>query len=195
MTHFRGTLIALMLSAAAFASTFAHAAVDVAGVKFEDKARLGQTELALNGAGLRSKFIIKVYAAGLYLAEKRTAAADVLAQKGAKQIRIVTLRELSAEDFVDALVEGIKKNHTEAEIEPLKARIETFKATMLALKTAAKGAVIQIDWLPESGTRLVHNGEKRGEDIPGEDFYRALLKIWLGDKPAAQDLKEALLGK
>ena len=54
----------------------------------------------------------------------------------------------------DALVEGIRKNHSEGEIEPLKARIEAFKATMLALKTAGKGAVIEIDWLPESGTRV-----------------------------------------
>ena len=62
----------------------------------------------------------------------------------AKQIRIVTLRELTAEDFAGALVEGIRSNHTE---EPAKARIEAFETTMLALKTAAKGArVIQIDW-------------------------------------------------
>lgn len=173
----------------------AHAAVDIAGVKFADKEKLGQTELTLNGAGLRSKFIFKVYAVGLYLAEKKTAAADVLAQKGAKRLDIVTLRELPAEDFVDALVEGIRKNHAEAEIAPLKARIEEFKNTLLALKTAAKGDVVTLDWLPESGTRLSVNGKQQGRDIAGEDFYRALLQIWLGQKPAQDDLKEALLGK
>jgi hypothetical protein len=28
----------------------------------------------------------------------------------------------------------------------------------------------------------------------GEDFYRALLRIWLGDNPVQDDLKKALLG-
>lgn len=187
----RKLLLALLLCL----TGLANAAIDIAGVKFEDKVRLGSTELVLNGAGLRSRFIIKVYAVGLYLPEKKNAVADALALNGAKRLSIVTLRELTAEQFADALVEGIHKNHSEAEIEPLKARIGAFKATMLALKTAAKGAVIDIDYLPESGTRLTYNGEKKGEDIAGEDFYRALLKIWLGSKPAQDDLKEALLGK
>jgi hypothetical protein len=30
--------------------------------------------------------------------------------------------------------------------------------------------------------------------LPGEDFNKALLKIWLGDKPVTEDLKKALLG-
>jgi hypothetical protein len=55
--------------------------------------------------------------------------------------------------------------------------------------------VVHLDWLPESGTRLTFNGVAKGSDIPGEDFYRALLKIWIGDKPAQDDLKEHLLGK
>jgi hypothetical protein len=38
-------------------------------------------------------------------------------------------------------------------------------------------------------------GQQRGKDIPGEDFYRALLRIWLGEKPVQDDLKQALLGK
>ncbi|MDD5174798.1 MAG: chalcone isomerase family protein [Sterolibacterium sp.] len=172
-----------------------HAAVEVAGVKFEDKSMLGAIELQFNGAGQRSKFFLKVYAVALYLTEKKTAAADVLALKGAKRLHIVTLRELTAEQFADALVGGIQKNHTDAEAEPLKARVEEFKSAILALKTAARGDAISIDWLPESGTRLTINGKQQGKDIAGEDFYHALLKIWLGTKPAQDDLKDALLGK
>ncbi|MDP2793561.1 MAG: chalcone isomerase family protein [Sulfurisoma sp.] len=170
-------------------------ATEVAGVKFEDGVRLGNAELVLNGAGLRSRVFFKVYAIGLYLPGKKAAAADVLAAAGAKRLRIVTLRELTAEQFADALVEGIHKNHADAEIEPLKARIEKFRGIVLDIKTAPKGAVVEIDWLPEVGTRLSFAGERRGEDIPGEDFHRALLRIWLGEKPAQDDLKDALLGK
>lgn len=182
------TVLALLCAAAATAA-------DVAGIRFAEQTKVGNAELLLNGAGLRNKLFIKVYAVGLYLPEKKSAAADVLAQKGAKRLQIATLRELTGEQFADALVEGIHKNHSDAEIEPLKAREEQFKAMMLALKAAPKGAVVQLDWLPEAGLRLSVNGEKRGEDIPGEDFYRAILKIWLGEHPAQNDLKEALLGK
>lgn len=174
---------------------FSHATVEVAGIKYEDKSALGASELQLNGAGMRSRFFIKVYTIGLYLTEKKTSLADVLASKGAKRLHIVTLRELTAEQFADALVEGIHKNHAEAETEPLKERIEEFKNAILAVKTAAKGDVVSIDWLPDSGTRLSINGKQQGKDIAGEDFYRALLRIWLGSRPAQDDLKELLLGK
>ncbi|MBK9022295.1 MAG: chalcone isomerase family protein [Sulfuritalea sp.] len=69
---------------------------------------------------------------------------------------------------------------------------------MLVITNTPKGAVIHFDWLPEVGggvTRLTINDEKKGEDIPGEDFFRAVLKIWLGEQPVQGDLKEGLLGK
>lgn len=185
----------LLFAALLCVTCLAHAATDVAGIKYEDKATLGTMEVQLNGAGTRSRFFIKAYSIGLYLPEKKTTAADALSVKGAKRLHIVTLLELTAEKFADALVDGIHKNHSEAETEPLKARTEEFKNAILALKTAAKGDVVMIDWLPESGTRLSVNGKQQGKDIAGEDFYRALLKIWLGSKPVQDDLKEVLLGK
>ena len=184
-----------LLLALALCSAAAQAALDVQGVKFEDRVQVGNTELKLSGAGMRAKFFLKVYVVGLYAAEKKAAATEMLTAKGAKRLHIVTLRELTGEQFADALVEGIRKNSPEADVEAMRPRIEQFKAFILALKTAPKGTVVQIDWLPESGTRLVVDGQKRGEDIPGEDFYRALLKIWLGEHPAQDDLKDALLGK
>jgi len=171
------------------------AAVDVAGVKFEDKVKLGATELNLNGAGVRTRFMVKVYAAGLYLPEKKTSADQVLALKGPKRVHIVTLRELTAEQFADALVEGIRKNSSEAELATLKPAIDEFRAAVLSLQTAPKAAVVNLDFAPETGTRLVFNSEPKGNPIAGEDFYRALLRIWLGAKPVQDDLKEALLGK
>lgn len=185
----------LLLAVALFAFTAASAAVDIQGISFPDKTRLGDNDVVLNGAGLRAKLFIKVYAAGLYVGEKKRNAEEVLAQKGAKRMHIVTLRDLTAPQFADALIEGLHKNLPEAEIAPMQARIDQFKANILALKEAPKGAVIDIDWIPNSGTRLGFNGEKRGDDIPGEDFYRALLRIWLGEHPAESGLKDALLGR
>ena len=171
-------------------------AVEVAGVKLEDKARVtaaGQ-ELVLNGAGLRTKVFFKVYVAALYVAEKKTGASEVLALKGPKRVLLTTVRDLTAEQLVDALNDGIRDNNGPADLERLKPQIDALNAIMLAAKEAAKGSVIALDWLPESGTRVTINGEARGAPITGEDFYAALLRIWLGEKPVEASLKRALLG-
>ena len=142
-----------------------------------------------------NKLFFKVYAIGLYLPQKAGTAADVLAAKGAKRIAIVTLRDLTAEEFSNALIEALKKNHDEATLAALQPRIEQFRVTMLGIGNAPEKSVVHLDWLPDAGTRLTFNGAQKGGDIAGEDFYRALLRIWLGDKPAQDDLKDKLLGK
>jgi hypothetical protein len=42
---------------------------------------------------------------------------------------------------------------------------------------------------------VVVNDALRGKPIPDEGFYRALLKVWLGEKPVDADLKKGLLGQ
>ena len=173
----------------------AFAALDVAGVKFDDTAKVGAGDTVINGAGMRKRAFFKVYAIGLYLPQKAASAADAISAKGAKRIAIVTLRDLTAEQFVDALIDALKANHDETALKALQPKIDQFRSTMLAIGNAPEKSVVNLDWLPDSGTRLTFNGATKGSDISGEDFYRALLRIWLGDKPAQDDLKEQLLGK
>jgi hypothetical protein len=47
--------------------------------------------------------------------------------------------------------------------------------------------------MPDEGTQVWINDMLKGS-VPGEDFSRALLKIWLGSKPADAGLKDAMLG-
>jgi hypothetical protein len=185
-------LIALLLLALTLP---AFAALEVAGVKFDDKAKVGAGDTVINGAGMRKRAFFKVYAIGLYLPQKAASAADAINAKGAKRIAIVTLRDLTAEEFADALIAALKNNHDEAALKALQPKIDQFRSTMLTLGNAPEKSVVHLDWLPDSGTRLTFNGAVKGTDIAGEDFYRALLRIWLGDKPAQEDLKEQLLGK
>ena len=170
-------------------------AVEVAGVRFDDRSKLGNSDVVVNGAGLRKKAFFKVYAMALYLPEKQGEADAVLSAKGAKRVSIILLRDLSAQQFVDALQEGMASNHSDAEMGALKDRLQQFSDAMLATGEAKSGSSVLIDWLPESGTRLTVNGQAKGKDIAGEDFYRALLAIWLGNKPVQDDLKQELLGK
>src|SRR5260221_6350030 len=169
-------------------------AVEVAGVRVDERIKLGAGELVLNGAGLRTKAFFKVYVAGLYLSEKKTSVADVLALPGAKRVSMRMMRQLSAKQLTDALDEGIRDNTSSAEQDALKDRLAELTATMNALQSAKEGDVIALDWLPGTGTRVVLNGEPRGNAIEGEDFYRALLRIWLGDNPVSGSLKKSMLG-
>jgi len=184
-----GLLLALLTSAAL--------AAEVAGVKFEEKATLGPggPALVLNGAGLRTKVIFKVYAAGLYLPEKKSNAADVLALGGPKRVSMVMLRDLGADDLVNALIEGMEKNNPPAVLDKLKPQTSELTRTMASIGEAKKGDVIALDFLPDSGTRVMVNGEARGKPIAGEEFYRALLRVWLGDNPVEESLKKAFLGQ
>ena len=172
-------------------------AAEIAGVKLDDKLRLapGGPELVLNGAGIRTRVFFKVYVAGLYLPEKKGTTAEVLALAGPKRVAMTMLRDLGAQQLSEALAEGIRNNSTAAEQEALKARIEELLAIMNALGEAKKGDAIQLDFLPDSGTRVVVNGQPRGKPIAGDDFYRALLRIWLGDKPVDGDLRRGMLGQ
>ena len=97
--------------------------------------------------------------------------------------------------FPDALQDGVASNHSESEFAALKERLNRFSEAMLGIGEAKSGAQVFIDFLPEGATRLTVNNEVRGSDVAGEDFFNALLKIWIGNKPIQDDLKQALLGK
>jgi Chalcone isomerase-like len=171
----------------------AYAAADVRGVKFADTVEVGSQALLLNGAGVRVKLLFDVYAASLYLPQRHTTAQAVLEQSGPKTIHAVLLRDLSADDFVGAMIKGFKANNSEAEQTRHHSRLEALEAMMRSGGSARKGTVIHIDFVPGSGTRITIDGLQRGPFIPGEDFYQALLRIWLGPKPVDADLKSALL--
>jgi len=172
-------------------------AAEVAGVKLDDKVRIAPDapELVLNGAGVRTRVIVKVYVAGLYLPEKKSAAADVLALPGPKRVWLSMLREVTGSQMSEALTDGVRANNPPADQERYKAQLAELTAIMNSLGGAKNGEVVALDYLPEVGTRVLLNGEAKGKPIPDEGFYRALLRVWLGENPVDTDLKKGLLGQ
>ena len=183
-----------LLLAAALPAIPAFAATDVAGVKFDDTATVQGQALKLNGAGLRTKVIFKVYALGLYLPEKKTTTADIQAAQGARRIHIVSLRDLSSQDFGDAFMKGLNANTDAAERTRLLPQTKTFGEMFAAIPGLKKGDVLLVDWIPGTGTVCTLNGKKIGETVPDLAFYNAILRIWIGNEPADSDLKPKLLG-
>lgn len=170
-------------------------AATLEGVTLEDTVQAGNTRLALNGAGVRSIVFFKMYAVGLYLAEKKSqTAAAVFADARPKRIALhVLVGEGDLERFLSGFRKGMEKNHTAAELTALRERMTAFDKLFDNYKIVKLADVIAFDWVPAEGTRVMLNGTELGR-IAGEDFYRALLMIWLGDKPVSEDLKTALLG-
>lgn len=184
-------LVAVLMS---FALGSAQAA-EVAGVTFAESIDgPGGAKLVLNGAGLRERVFIDVYAMGLYLTQRTSKAEVILTLAGAKRIAIRMLRDVSAEAFTEALVDGLRKNHSDAEMVRFGPRIAQFTAIIAELKEARQGMAIDIDWAHGEGLRMYVDGKQVGQPIVGEDFYRAMLRIWLGLNPVQDDLKAALLG-
>lgn len=179
------------LVAALMAVPGLHAA-EVAGVKVDDKLRVGSSELVLNGAGLRSKLFIKVYVGALYVGQKATAPSAIYDSPGPRRMVLRLLRDLDADSLHTALDEGLKNNNTPAEMADMKGQAEQLAGIMKSIGKVREGDTIAIDFSNE-GVAVSQNGESRGK-VAGAGFAKALLKVWLGDKPADASLKKSLLG-
>lgn len=170
------------------------AARDVAGISLVDEVTLSNnSRLKLNGAGIRSKFFFKIYVGALYVSQPVLSTTEqVLADTNAQRMLMHFLYdEVSKEKLNAGWQEGFENNLEEKEFAKLKPRLEMFKSYF---KTANKGDVIYIDYIPGEGTKITINSEERGL-IAGQDFHQALMKVWLGDEPADWSLKDALLGQ
>ena len=170
-------------------------AAEFEGIKLPDSLRItdGGAELVLNGAGLRSRFMFRVYVGALYLPKKTTSATAAINDAGAKRVALHMLRELPADQFVEALEDGLKNNNPAEELAKFEAQVKQLRAMFEAVKVARIGDVILIDMLPGAGSRITINGDVKTM-IAGTNFSRALLRIWLGDKPADGNLKKGMLG-
>ncbi len=169
--------------------------VTVEGIAFAPTAQLAGQTLQLNGTGLRTRAIFKVYAAGLYVPKKSAEAATLIAEKGPRRVTLGLLRTVDADSFISSFNDGMKANLPEAQLAALKPRIDALDAILKSIGEAKKGDLINFDYTPEGGTRITVNGQPKGNPIAGEDFYSAVLRIWLGDKPVDAGLKKGLLGQ
>jgi hypothetical protein len=170
-------------------------AADVEGVKLPDKVRVSDAgpELALNGAGVRKRVFFRVYVGALYLQRKQSDAGAALADTGPKRVAMFLLRDLGADQLLSALKEGLADNHTPDQLAKFEPQVKQLEGIFNAVKAAKTGDVILLDYLPGAGTRVMVNRDDKGT-VPGEDFNRALLRIWLGENPVDGSLKKAMLG-
>ena len=188
--------IALKIAALTFCIAQTAAAAEIEGVRVDDSVTLpGAPPLVLNGAGVRHKLaFMKLYIGALYLPAKKTDAEEVIKDTGAKRVLMHVLAdELTAKELTASLNSALAANHIPAELALIEGRIRELNRMMGSVGVLKKGSVVVLDYLPATGTRISINGEQKLV-IKGEDFFQALLRIWIGAKPVDGRLRDAMLG-
>jgi len=162
----------------------------LAGVTLPDTAQVAGKTLVLNGMGIRTKVIVKVYVAGLYLEQKASDPAAIIKADSPKQIVMKFVHTASKNQMSDAFEESFKNNDPEA-AKTLKADIDRLLGALDAVKV---GDQMVFTYVPGTGTTLAINGSDK-LTIPGQPFGQLMMSVWLGPKPPNADLKKGLLGQ
>jgi hypothetical protein len=161
-------------------------------VKVDAKLAVEGQNLTLNGAGVREKMFMDMYVGSLYVTKKSTDGNSVSSANEAMAIKLNIVSGLiSSEKMTTAITEGFE-NSTGKKTAPLKAKIDKFKGFFK--EKINKKDIFIIVYVPGEGVSVLKNGVKKGT-IDGLDFKKALFGIWLGNKPADDDLKAGMLGK
>ena len=172
-------------------------AADIEGVRIDDKITVsGGHALVLNGAGVRTKLaVMKQYVGALYLPAKKADADEIIKDAGAKRVVMHVLAdELTSRDLTASLNNAIAANHIPAEIALIEGRLRELNRMMSTVGVLKKGATVVLDYSPATGTHIIINGEEKLV-IKGDDFFPALLRIWLGKRPVDGGLRRLMLGE
>ena len=160
----------------------------IGGKMLPDKMKAGENELTINGAGLRKKLIIKVYAGALYLMAKESNANSILKADEPMAVKMHFIyKAVDPAKLIEAWNTGFGKSDTSN----LQEEIATFNSYFT--KDAVKNDVYDIIYVPDVGTSVYMNNKLKGT-IPGLEFKKAVFSIWLGDQTELPKLKKAMLG-
>ncbi|MCC5812000.1 MAG: chalcone isomerase family protein [Ectothiorhodospiraceae bacterium] len=186
-------LIATLILGLALAAV-SQAAADtreVEGVELPERIELADTELLLNGAGVRTRFFVRVYVGALYTSEPVSDGAAAIAMEAPRRIHLELLRNVGRDTMVDALVDGLDNAMSEAERVQYADEIDRFKGFFGGdFQQGDRGTM---DAIPGIGLVVSMNGEEVGR-IESDSFAGFVLAIWLGEEPADRRLKRGMLG-
>jgi hypothetical protein len=186
----RKTVLSLAVVMFVLVSMFQLDAASLAGVTLPDTEQVGSTKLVLNGLGLRTKYMVKVYVGGLYLEQKSSDPNAIIKSEAPKQIVMKFLHGASKSQMSDAFNESFKDNTPEA-LKTMKADIDRLLA---AIDPVNVGDQMVFTYVPGTGTTYALNGKEK-LTIAGPAFGQVLFSVWLGPKPPNANLKTGMLGQ
>jgi hypothetical protein len=161
------------------------------GIAFPEHLQVSGNDLALNGLGMRKATFLKVnvYVGALYVARPSHDPLPLIDPGSPAELILHFVRNVGVGDLRDAWKEGFEKVAKD-QLPALGARIATLNSWMSSMET---GQRLTFTRLPGAGIQVDVNGVVKGT-IPGDDFARALMTIWLGPNPPNPELKSGLLG-
>jgi len=172
------TAISVSVAVVVLTSICSLHAASLAGVTLPDTVQVGDSMLVLNGLGLRTKFSVKVYVAGLYLEQKSSDSSAIIKSDASKKIVMHFLHSASKQQMTDAFNDGFKDNTPDAE-KTMKTDIDRLLDALEPLK---------------KGDQMVFTYTEK-LTIAGPAFGQVLFSVWLGQKPPNTDLKKGILGQ
>jgi len=183
------TLMTLLLTAFLFQS---QAQITLNDVTLPAKLNYAEKNLALNGGGIRTKLVFKLYTAGLYLDAKSSNAIEIVSGDKTMAIRmVITSNKINSNNMSEAIEEGFTKS-TGGKNEPIQSKIDQLIKTFSA-DAIEVGDIFDLVYVPGTGVQSYKNGELKSTSV-GLDFKQALFGIWLSENPVQGGLKKGMLG-
>jgi len=164
------------------------------GFRFEATLRLGGADLVLNGVGVRRRFFLPVYVGALYVPQRSSDPETLLAQRGPRRMSMRFVRDVEAELFMNSLDVGMRRHYSPQQLEVWREQWQTLTAVIANIVVARRADHVTWDYTPHAGARVMQNSVAITPTMSGEDFYNAVLRVWLGPHPADAELKRGLLG-
>ena len=177
------TLILSLLSTPLYAES-------LAGITMPDTIVANTKTLQLNGMGLREKYWIDIYVAGLYLPEKMNSPEDIITQNIPKQIQIEFIySSVPKTKMIEVLEENIQNNPQFSE-----ETVASIRKCGTWMQDFTTGDVVSFDYIPDTQITTIYiNGAQRGS-VQSQEFMEAIFAMYVGKYPATQELKRGLLG-
>ena len=159
-----------------------------------------QLDLFLTGLTIRKKFFLKIYSMAHYLEQKPGVSgldvsgnkiySNILHHNNTKQISMVFLRELTAEQIQKSLISGIKLNTNKEEYLQILPQVEEF--THAIYENIKQNDEFILRWFPD-GTIVSIFQDEEISSIKNDKFARALWSIWFGNHSIVD--RESLIKK
>jgi hypothetical protein len=185
----RKKAVSLTIAAFMLASIVNLNAGTLAGVTMPDTIQARGIPLVLNGMGVRTKFGLKIYVAGLYVQEK-SSDPDVIMADAPKRIVMQFTHAASKSQMTDAFNDSFNDSAPDAKA-ALKADVDRFLGQLDGVRS---GDQMVFTYIPGTGTIFILNGGEKLA-VPGQPFAQLLFSVWLGPKPPNPELKKGLLGQ
>lgn len=147
-----------------------------------------QLDLFMTGLTIRRKYFLKIYSMAHYIEQQPDGLdsdisddiiyKNILQNNGAKQISMVFLRSLTAQQIQKSLRSGIELNTNKQEYLQILPQIEEF---MHAIdEDVKKNDEFIIRWFPDGSVISIFQ-DKKISAIKNDRFARTLWLIWFGD--------------